>query len=149
MELITCLLIWVTLAVLFIILEISCPTLISIWFVLGAITSMVAATQEISFLGQCAIFVGSSTVFLIATRPFVKSLKIQKVPTNADELVGMEGLVQIPVDNIKAEGRVLINGIDWAAKSTHGNIIPAGNIVVVDRLEGVTIFVTKKPAQNE
>lgn len=135
--------IWGVLTVIFVVLEMSTAALVSIWFVVGSLSAMVAATQGMSFLHQNFIFVGVSTLSLLATRPFVRSLKIEKVPTNSDEIVGMEGVVMTEVDNIQAKGRVMVDHTDWAAKSTSGKVIPEGATVRVDRLEGVTVFVTR------
>ena len=140
----TCLFIWGTLTVIFIILEMNTVALVSIWFVVGALAAMVAAAQGMSFLNQNFVFVGVSVFSFLVTRPFVRSLKIKIIPTNSDEIVGAEGVVLTEVDNVRAQGRVMINNIDWAAKSTAGTVIPEGVVVRVDRLEGVTVFVTRK-----
>ncbi len=139
-----CLLIWGALLVVFILAEVGSCALVSIWFVFGSLAAIVAAADGCTFLTQSLIFVATSTVLLLLTRPFVRSLKIKKIPTNSDEIIGMEGIVQTAIDNIKGEGRVVISSIDWAAKATNGRPIPAGSVIVVDKLEGVTLFVTRK-----
>lgn len=136
--------IWGILMVLFILLEVSSCALVSIWFVFGALAAVLAAWQGCSFLVQTIIFVAVSAVLLMFTWPFVRSLRIKKIPTNADEIIGMEGVVQTAINNVKNEGRVVVDSIDWAAKSTNGRPIPAGSVVMVDKLEGVTLFVTRK-----
>lgn len=139
-----CLLIWGALMVLFIILEFSSCALVSIWFVFGALAAIFAAWQGCSFLVQTTVFVGVSALLLMFTWPMVRALRIKKVPTNADSIIGAEGIVQTAIDNVKNEGRVVIDSIDWAAKSTNGRPIPADSVVTVDKLEGVTVYVTRK-----
>ena len=138
---------WGILLVIFIIAEMATAALVSIWFVAGALAALVVVTLEWNFLHQCYIFVGVSIFTFLATRPFVRSLKIKKIPTNSDEIVGMEGIVLVGVNNLKAEGRVQVQGTDWAASSTSGQIIPEKAVIRVDRLEGVTVFVTQKSVE--
>ena len=144
MEMTIYLIIWSILLVIFIIAEMATAALVSIWFVVGALAAMLAAAMGWEFLSQCYVFVGISIITFLATRPFVSSLKIKKVPTNSDEIVGMEGIVLVEVNNLKSEGRAQIQGIDWAAKSATGQIIPEGAVIRVDKLEGVTVYVMQK-----
>ena len=46
------------------------------------------------------------------------------------------------IENITAVGQVKLNGMEWTARSTSGEPIPAGTIVKVDRIEGVKAFVS-------
>lgn len=144
-----CLLIWGALMVLFIILELSSCAMVSIWFVFGALAAIVAAWQGCSFLTQTVVFVGVSALLLMFTWPMVRALRIRKIPTNSDEIIGAEGIVQSAIDNVKGEGRVVVDSIDWAAKSTNGRPIPADSVVTVDKLEGVTLYVTRQWREGE
>ena len=51
------------------------------------------------------------------------------------------------MDNLNAEGKVKLNGMEWTARSTDGKKIPAGTLVKVDRIEGVKAIVSV--ANNE
>ncbi|MDO4582707.1 MAG: NfeD family protein [Planctomycetia bacterium] len=134
---------WCVMMVFFILVECVTIALVSVWFVFGALAAFIAAAMSASFQEQCYLFVAVSAILFLATRPLVRGLKIQKVPTNADGVVGMEGVVQTKIDNLLGEGRVLVNGLDWAAKSTRGRNIESGKKVIVDKLEGVTLYVTE------
>lgn len=134
---------WCLMMVFFILMECFTVALVSVWFVFGALAAFIAAAWYIPFPEQCYLFVGVSVILLVATRPLVRGLKIQKIPTNADGVVGMEGVVQTKIDNLLGEGRVLVNGLDWAGKSTRGRNIDVGKKVIVDKLEGVTLYVTE------
>lgn len=64
------------------------------------------------------------------------------VPTtiSRDTLVGMEGVVQVPVDPTTITGKVVLASAEWSARST-GGTIPAGKKVKVVSSEGVHIVV--------
>jgi membrane-bound ClpP family serine protease len=64
------------------------------------------------------------------------------VPTtiSRDTLVGMEGVVQVPVDATTISGKVVLASAEWSARST-GGTIPAGKKVKVVSSQGVHIVV--------
>lgn len=136
---------WLVLMGLFLVVEIATPMLVSIWFVFGSIAALIGYFEGATFLGQLALFLGVSVFFLILTRPLAKYVHSKKVATNiADGTVGMAGVVKIEIDNIQGTGRVFLNGLDWSAKSVSGGKIEVGTEVVVQRLEGNTLFVSVK-----
>lgn len=49
--------------------------------------------------------------------------------------------MRIPIDNLKSQGRVYVNGLEWAAKSFNGMPIERDVKVVVRRIEGVSLIV--------
>ena len=57
-----------------------------------------------------------------------------------DSLVGMEGLVKVPVDTTTLSGKVIIGSTEWSARSA-GSPIPAGKKVKVVSSQGVHIVV--------
>ena len=133
---------WLILMVALLAAEASTVTLISLWFAAGALAALV-----VSFFGpiwlQITVFLAVSVVLLLALRPLVRKYITPKVTkTNIDSVIGSTGLVTSPIDNITASGQVKLNGMEWTARSTTGEIIPAGTKVTVDRIEGVKVFVT-------
>ena len=62
-------------------------------------------------------------------------------PTNADRVIGAEARVTEGIDNIQGKGAVSIGGIIWTARSDSDEVIPAGSLVRVLRIEGVKVFV--------
>lgn len=48
------------------------------------------------------------------------------------------------MDNENAVGAVYIDGKTWSARSEDGEIIPAGEIVTIVKMEGVKLFVKKE-----
>jgi len=138
------LLFWSGVIAFFTIFEVLTPALVSVWFVLGGIAALVAAFCGVSFQLQFIIFIASSILALAFCRPFLKIfLKVKPVATNADSFIGMKGVVLEPISNIRGEGYVKVDGLQFRAKSSQDEEIEAGSIIQVDRIEGNTLFVTK------
>ena len=69
-----------------------------------------------------------------------------KVKTNADRIVGQQGVVILEIDNQAAQGQVRINGQVWTARSQDPAPIPAGAQVEVVQISGVKAIV--KPLEQ-
>jgi uncharacterized protein (UPF0371 family) len=90
-----------------------------------------------------------SAALLIALWPITsKLLKPKIIKTNVDAIVGTEGYVTVDIDNLSATGRVKLNAMEWAARSTSAEPIKAGTLVKVDRIEGVKAFVSAVKNEN-
>lgn len=134
--------IWGILFVVFLLAEILTVAYVSIWFAIASLVSFILAMFEVSLEAQCIVFVAVAAVLFFATRPLVKKYVHGKtVSTNADSVIGMEGVVRVPIDNLKSQGRVYVNGLEWAAKSFSGALIERDVKVVVRRIEGVSLIV--------
>ena len=135
---------WLVLMIGLLILEAIVPGLISIWFALGALVSLIAALLHAPVWLQFAIFGVSSAAFLAVSKPLIKKYVNSRVqPTNADMIIGKECFVTEEIDNISGKGAVSIGGNIWTARSTDDKIIiPAGSKVTVIRIEGVKAIVS-------
>lgn len=86
---------------------------------------------------------------LFTTRPIAKKhLDNKLVKTNVESLIGKHVIVSADIDNLKSTGQVMINGVEWTARSKHGDTIETGTEVVIDEISGVKAIVEKagKPA---
>lgn len=135
---------WGVITVLAAIVELNTLALVSIWFVVGGIAAFVAAYFHVSFLSQFAIFVLTSGFLGVIMSPFVRRLNKNYMPTNTDSLVGREGITESELDVVTGAGRAMVDGQSWAAKSATGSNIPDKTVVVIERIEGVTLFVRPK-----
>ena len=135
---------WFVLMVAFVIAEAACPFhLVSVWFAVGALAATVVSLLGGVIWLQATVFFVMSAALLIALWPLTKKfLKPKVTPTNVDAVIGMQGYITAPVDNLKAEGQVKLGGLYWTARSTTGQRIEEGALVKVDRIEGVKAFVT-------
>ena len=135
--------VWLVLIVVFLMVEASTVTLVSLWFAAGALAAILVALTGGGLGFQVAVFVIVSAVLLTALRPLVrKHIKPKLTKTNVDAVVGSTGLVTVAIDNVSAVGQVKLGAMYWTARSTAGNRIPEGTLVQVDRIEGVKVFVT-------
>ena len=80
---------WALAFVFFVVCEVATGTaLVSIWLAIAALIAMFCAIAKLSFLTQCIVFVVSSIILLLLTRPVVKKLQNKPVATNYELDVG-------------------------------------------------------------
>ena len=134
---------WLILMVVFLAVEAGTVTLVSLWFAAGALAALLTALAHGPVWLQALLFVVVSAGLLLALRPLVKKYLAPKLtPTNVDSVVGSTGLVTTAIDNVSAVGQVMLGAMEWTARSTSGQPIPAGTRVKVDRIEGVKAYVS-------
>lgn len=127
--------------------EAATLALVSIWFALGALGATFAAYAGASLPAQLLIFVAVSIAACVAVRPLARRfVEPNVVPTNADRLLGQEARVTETIDNETPAGAVYVDGKTWTARSGGGEVIPAGEIVEIERMEGVKLIVRSKAA---
>ena len=136
--------VWAIAAIAFVVAEAATSALLSVWFIGGSVAALVASLLGAAAWLQVVIFFVVSGVLLALLRPIAKRSAIRRVPTNADRIIGLEGIVSEPIDDLRGKGAVKVDGKEWSARSSDGSNIPAGSVVRVDRIEGVKVFVTKK-----
>ena len=133
---------WLLALILFSVIEGVTVGLTSIWFAAGALGALIAAMLGAHIFLQILIFLVLSALALALVRPIaVRLLKPRHDPTNADRVIGAEARVTEDIDNIQGKGAVSIGGIIWTARSDSDEVIPAGSLVRVLRIEGVKVFV--------
>lgn len=137
--------IWAAAIVLFAVLEAITVQLVSIWFVLGSVAAFVLSLFDAPIYLQVAIWLVVSVVALIFTRPLAKKKLNSKVqPTNADRCIGGIATVVEEISNNQSTGQVRIDGKVWSARSINDETIGADALVVVQKIEGVKLIVSKK-----
>lgn len=134
---------WFVLIVVFLAIESSTVSLVSIWFAAGSLAAMVTAILGGEIWLQVVLFVAVSVLLLASLRSVVRKYITPKlVKTNVDAVIGKTGPVLEAIDNVQGTGRVKLSGMEWSARSTENEPIEEGMIVKVDRVEGVKVFVT-------
>ena len=135
---------WFILMVVFLWMESSTVSLVSIWFACGSLAAMIAALFGAQIWLQLVLFVAVSVLLLASLRTVVKKFITPKlVKTNVDAVIGTTGIVVEAIDNIRGTGRVKLGGMEWSARSTEDAVIEEQTLVTVDRVEGVKVFVTE------
>lgn len=137
---------WFIVALLLVAFEIITPGFVILWFGISAgIVALLDLLGLNNLAIQVVIFVVLSLIMVILSRTFFKKTFThapgKTLRTNADVLIDKTASVVLEINNSIGQGRVNIDGIDWAARSENGEIIPAGTIVKVVRYEGVKVFV--------
>ena len=93
---------------------------------------------------QFVIFILVSAFALYFTRPLVKKYVHGKQhPTNADRIIGGEGMVTETINNLENRGQIRTNGQIWSAKSSSNDIIAEGEKVKIISISGVKAIVEK------
>ena len=138
--------VWLVALVTFVVIEIATMGLTTIWFAGGALIALILAMLNISFYIQMGTFLVISIVLLVSTRPLaVKFFNQERVKTNVDSIIGKQAIVLTEINNLKGEGQVSLNGMEWSAKAyEEGCMIPAGAVVEVKEIRGVKLIVVEK-----
>ncbi|MBO5469327.1 MAG: NfeD family protein [Lachnospiraceae bacterium] len=140
---------WLLLAALFIVIEIISLGLTTIWFAGGAFVAALAGLAGVSLTIQVALFLIVSIILLVLTRPVaVKYLDSKTQKTNSEALIGQKAVVLQTIDNLKTEGQVKVNGMEWTARAkTDEMVIPEGEVVTILEIQGVKLIV--EPVSQE
>ena len=117
--------------------------LTTIWFAIGALAAMILAIIGFSLPVQIIGFLAVSVVLLWFTRPVAtRYLNSKTTKTNAESLVGKKARVTENINNLKSEGTVIINGLEWTARSTKDEVtFRTDDIVRVAGISGVKLIV--------
>ena len=134
--------VWAAAIVVFLILEGMTAGLVTIWFAVGSLASLLAAVFGAPLWLQLVWFFVISIAALCLTRPLAKKYINSKTQaTNADMYVGKECIVLEDIDNVAGTGAVKVAGKVWTARSEDGSVIPQGARAEALRIEGVKLIV--------
>lgn len=134
--------IWLVLMVVFLIAEASTVAMVSLWFAAGSLVALIAALLGAPLWLQITLFLAVSAVLLASLRTVIRKHFTPKLTkTNVDAVIGSRGYVTADIDNISATGTVKLGAMEWTARSATGEIIKAGTLVKVEKIEGVKAFV--------
>lgn len=142
----TFMILWAIGVLFFIIMEFITLGLTHIWYAFGCILAGIAAYNDVSIFLQLVIFIVSSTVLVLLTRPIAeKHVNGKTKKTNIDRLIGQTAIVKETINNKKEQGVVRINGMDWTAR-TEGidEVILKGKPVEILDIQGIKLIVRKK-----
>ena len=138
--------VWLGVLIFSVILEALTLALVSVWFVPGALISMILAfIPGVPLWVQIVVFLLTSLALMIFLRPITDKLLIgKKVATNADAVIGEMAVVTEPINNLEAKGQVKVRGQIWTARAADKNATyEIGEIVNVVAIEGVKLICKK------
>lgn len=137
---------WLILCGVFLIAEIFTVSFLLFWPGIGAFLAFIASLFTDKFIIQLAVFVISTVLMLIFTKPIIKKLFRNKEETkmNKNSLIGKTGIVVKDINTIEAKGQVKVNGELWSAFSSDPReVIKKDSTVIVEEIEGVKLKVKK------
>lgn len=131
-------------------IEILTLGLTTIWFAVGALAAFLLTLVNASLAIQIVVFIIVSMVMLIFTRPIMtKYLNKKTTKTNAESLAGRRARVLIPINNLKSEGQVMVNGMEWTARSTKDEVtFQKDEMVHIVGISGVKLIVEKENKED-
>ena len=130
---------WLGIIIFLGILEAITINLVSIWFVISGLFSLVLSFFSDNFVLQFGIFVVGGILFMILTRDSMeKKLLKQKEKTNLDRVIGMKGIVTEEIKDMKV-GEVKKKKKKWSAISNKD--LPKGSTIKVLKIKGVKLEV--------
>ena len=127
-------------------IEIITINLVSIWFALGALASMITSIFTDNLIIQIIVFIAVSVITLLLTKPFIKKFNSTKhIPTNLDRVIGKVGEVTKDIKH-NNYGEVKVMGTIWTATSDEE--ISIGEKVKVEKIDGVKLIVSKNKEEK-
>lgn len=134
--------IWLLLAILFVVIEIVTLNLVSVWFAIGASSSMFVAIADYdNYALQGIVFVVVSMIALIVIRNWsMKKLKSGAIKTNVNSLIGKKAIVTRKIEALSL-GEVKVDGNFWTAKTINDDTIEENSIVEILEISGVKLIV--------
>ena len=133
--------IWIIVALLLVIVEIFTSGFAVICLAFGAVGGAIACAFDASLQMQLLAFALTSFVALLLVRPLLLRFfpKEEKVKTNANAMIGRRGVVCNAIDG--EDGRVVIDGVDWKARSVDGTPIAEGTRVEIVEIDSIVLIV--------
>ena len=140
--------IWLAIAVVMFIIEAVTTGLATLWFGIGALVAMImdlcGASVPAQVIVMAIVSIACFVLCMIWVRPKLESLRKKNIQhTNADRLIGKEGVVIVPLNNTEGKGQVKVDGQIWSAKAEAD--IAEGIRVTVKAIEGVKLVVEVAP----
>ena len=143
---------WTVLGVVLVIAEVFTPGFVLLWFGVGALAAALAAFLGVGFAAQFILFIAISTALTALSRTifvnyFTRGDEPEGLRTGAATLPGQVGTVVASSQGALNEGAVKVFGSVWTAYPAEGEPpLEAGDRVVVERLQGASIYVRRAGA---
>ena len=132
---------WIVAIAVFSIVEAVTSGLVSIWFAIGSLAGLITSYLIDSYLIQGIVFcIVSAISFILLRKQALGTTAKSKTQTDIGRLIGKQILITETVDNINNKGLAKINDVEWKVKSATGDIINAGETVVVEKIDGVKLI---------
>ena len=133
---------WLIAAGIFFVGEMLTTGFLIFWLGVGSLLALVVSLFTSNLIIQTAIFVISSIILILSTKPLVdKFSKKEKVPTNVYTLNGKKGIVIEEINPTEGRGQIKVGGEVWSALCSENLVIPKDSEVEIVEIRGVKAFV--------
>lgn len=134
---------WLIVAGIFLFIEVVTTMLVTVWFMGAAVLASVSAALGATVPVQIIVFAVFSVLFFGIGWKNRSRLMMQKhkTPTNADRIIGAEGILEEAVHHVSGAGRVLVGGQNWRAATADATDLPAGTRVRITEIRGTRAIV--------
>ncbi len=136
---------WLAIIIIAIVVEVFTEQLVSIWFIPGALVSIVFDLCDAKFVWQLLVFLALSIIGIVIGKKFLskyKSNNLQK--TNIDAIIGEKCIVTEKIDNFAGCGQAKVRGQIWSARGVlEDDVFEPGEILQVVAIEGVKLICKK------
>lgn len=116
------------------------------WFGIACLLAMVVSFFTSNIIIQMVVFLVSSVILILSTKPFVKKFINKKtILTNANSLIGKKAIVIKKINNLQGTGQIKIGGEIWSAQNESDTTISENQEVEIIKIEGVKLIVKQLP----
>lgn len=136
---------WLSILVICIIFELITLSFTTLWVGIGALCAVVLELMGKPLWMQIGVAILVSGLLIVFVRPyFMYHRNEHKRRTRMEEFIGRQGIVTGEIDKGE-EGVVTTDQGDWRARCVNRNeALPVGCAVIVKRVEGKMLVVTRK-----
>lgn len=135
---------WALLFLLSLIIELATPQLLTVWFLFGSATALIADILGFSGEVQIVAFFIVSAITAAISVPYLTKAKASKSDeTTFKQIIGEKAKVVEDLQNITGEGRVVVKGVYWAAEEIDKINVKEGQIVEIIDVKGAKLIVRK------
>ena len=139
--------VWAAIFILALAAESQTAELVAIWFMPGALVSLVLSFFNVPVWIQIIVFAVLSAVLLVLAFKFFRRLLLKDVgrtKTDTDLLIGKQARVEEDIDNAQMQGAVKIDGKIWSARMVDDSQkATVGEFVTVESISGVKLICKK------
>ncbi|MGH9295165.1 MAG: NfeD family protein [Acidimicrobiales bacterium] len=139
---------WLIVAGIFLLIEVTHRAFYAAFLVIGALVAALVALASAPLAAQVPAFAAASVGGLLMARPSLTRAMARghhRFVSGAQGLVGREAVVTETVADLRAPGKIAIQGEQWRALSSDGSPIEVGAVVLILELDSSTFVVQKLP----
>ena len=136
--------IWAVIFVGAIFLEAETAEMIAVWFMPGALISLVLSIFKVELWIQLVVFVVVSAILLVLAKTIFRKKLLKNVgqaKTDTDLIIGKAVKVEEDIVNSEEKGAVKVGGQIWSARMANGEeTAVAGETVIIESISGVKLI---------